>query len=63
MNREEAIIILSESKRQSEAIRDNPSKFYSPANAAAGIKNMEEHIAALELAIADLRTMQEHEKG
>lgn len=53
--REEAINILSESKRQNEVMRDNPSTFWASHQMADGVKNAERRIAALDLALSALR--------
>ncbi len=55
MTREEAINILSESKRQNEVMRDNPSTFWTSHQMADGVKNAERRIAALDLALTALR--------
>ncbi|OUP59058.1 zinc ribbon domain-containing protein [Butyricicoccus pullicaecorum] len=55
MTREEAINILSESKRQNEVMRDNPSTFWASHQMADGVKNAERRIAALDLALTALR--------
>ena len=55
MTREEAINILSESKRQNEVMRDNPSTFWASHQMADGVKNAERRIAALDLAHTALR--------
>ena len=55
MTREEAINILSESKRQNEVMRDNPSTFWASHQMADGVKNAERRIAALELVLTALR--------
>ena len=55
MTREEAINILSESKRQNEVMRDNPSTFWASHQMADGVKNSEKRIVALDLALAALR--------
>lgn len=55
MTREEAIVVLEESKRQNEVMRDNPSTFWTPQQMAGGVKNAERRIAALDLALTALR--------
>ena len=55
MTREEAIVVLEESKRQNEVMRDNPSTFWASYQMADGVKNLEKRIAALDLALAALR--------
>lgn len=55
MTREEAIVVLEESKRQNEVMRDNPSTFWASYQMADGVKNSEKRIATLDLAIAALR--------
>lgn len=55
MTREEAIVVLEESKRQNEVMRDNPSTFWASYQMADGVKNSEKRIAALNLALAALR--------
>lgn len=55
MTREEAINILSESKRQNEVMRNNPSTFWASHQMADGVKNAERRIAALDLALTALR--------
>ena len=55
MTREEAIVVLEESKRQNEVMRDSPSTFWTSQQMAGGVKNAERRIAALELALTDLR--------
>ena len=55
MTREEAIVVLEESKRQNEVMRDNPSTFWASYQMADGVKNSEKRIAALDLALAALR--------
>lgn len=54
MTREEAINILSESKRQNEVMRDNPSTFWASHQMTDGVKNAERRIATLELALSAL---------
>lgn len=65
MTREEAINILSESKRQNEVMRDNPSTFWASHQMADGVKNAERRIAALELVLTALRPVsrEQVEKG
>lgn len=55
MNREDAIEVLKESKRQNEVMRDNPSVFWKSDQMACGIKNAVKRIAAIDLALAALR--------
>ena len=55
MTLEEAIVVLEESKRQNEVMRDNPSTFWASYQMADGVKNSEKRIAALDLALAALR--------
>lgn len=55
MTREEAIVVLEESKRQNEVMRDNPSTFWEPHQMDDGVKNSEKRISALALALAALR--------
>ena len=55
MTREEAIVVLEESKRQNEVMRDNPSTFWASHQMADGVKNSEKRIAALDLALTALR--------
>ena len=55
MTREEAIVVLEESKRQNEVMRDSPSTFWTSQQMAGGVKNAERRIAALELALTALR--------
>ena len=55
MTREEAIVVLEESKRQNEVMRDSPSTFWTSQQMAGGVKNAERRIAALELALSALR--------
>ena len=55
MTREEAIVVLEESKRQNEVMRDNPSTFWASYQMADGVKNSEKRIAALDLALSALR--------
>ena len=55
MTREEAIVVLEESKRQNEVMRENPSTFWSSHQMAEGVKNAEKRIAALDLALTALR--------
>ena len=52
MTREEAIAVLEESKRQNEIMRDNPSTFWASHQMAAGVKNAERRIAAIDMALA-----------
>ena len=54
MTREEAIVVLEESKRQNEVMRDNPSTFWASHQMAEGVKNAEKRIAALDLALTAL---------
>ena len=55
MTREEAIVVLEESKQQNEIMRDNPSTFWASYQMADGVKNSEKRIAALDLALTALR--------
>ena len=55
MTNEEAIVVLEESKRQNEVMRDSPSTFWTSQQMAGGVKNAERRIAALELALTALR--------
>lgn len=55
MTREEAIVVLAESKRQNEVMRDNPSTFLASHQMADGVKNAERRIAALDIALSALR--------
>ena len=55
MTREEAIVVLEESKRQNEVMRDNQSTFWASYQMADGVKNSEKRIAALNLALSALR--------
>ena len=55
MTREEAISILEESKRQNKVMIDNPSMFWRASQTASGVKNAEQRIMALDMAIAALR--------
>lgn len=55
MTREEAINILSESKRQNEVMRDNPSTFWASHQMAEGVKNAKRRIEAFEIALSALR--------
>ena len=55
MTREEAIVVLEESKQQNEIMRDNPSTFLASYQMADGVKNSEKRIAALDLALTALR--------
>lgn len=55
MTREEAIVVLAESKRQNEVMRDNPSTFWASHQMADGVKNAERRIAALDIALSALR--------
>ena len=55
MTREEAIVILKESKQQNEIMRDNPSTFWESHKMDDGVKNSEKRISALDLALAALR--------
>lgn len=55
MTREEAIVVLEESKQQNEVMRDSPSTFWTSQQMAGGVKNAERRIAALELALTALR--------
>lgn len=55
MNREDAIEVLKESKRQNEVMRDNPSVFWKSDQMACGIKNAVKRIAAIDLALSALR--------
>ena len=55
MTREEAISILEESKRQNKVMIDNPSMFWRASQMASGVKNAEQLIMALDMAIAALR--------
>ena len=48
---EECIDILKESKRQSDAILNNPSLFYDSKSMVGGCETMKKHIAAYEMAI------------
>ena len=55
MTREEATSILEESKRQNKVMIDNPSMFWRASQMASGVKNAEQRIMALDMAIAALR--------
>ena len=55
MTREEAIVVLEESKQQNEIMRDNPSTFWASYQMADGVKNSEKRIAAIDLALTALR--------
>lgn len=55
MTREEAIVVLAESKRQNEVMRDNPSTFWASHQMDDGVKNAERRIAALDIALSALR--------
>ena len=55
MTREEAISILEESKRQNKVMINNPSMFWRASQMASGVKNAEQRIMALDMAIAALR--------
>ena len=55
MTREEAIVILEESKRQNEIMRDTPSTFWASHQMAEGIKNTKRRIDALDAALTALR--------
>ena len=55
MTREEAIVVLEESKRQNEVMRDSPSTFWTSQKMAGGVKNAERRIAALDMALTALR--------
>ena len=59
MNREEAISVLEESKRQNEIMRDNPNTFFKVSDIVTGVKNAQKRIDALNMAISALR-QQEH---
>ena len=59
MNREEAISVLEESKRQNEIMRDNPNTFFKVSDIVTGEKNAQKRIDALNMAISALR-QQEH---
>ena len=54
MTREEAISVLEESKRQNKVMIDNPSMFWRASQMASGVKNAEQRIMALDIAIAAL---------
>ena len=55
MTREEAISILEESKRQNKVMIDNPSMFWRASQMASGVKNAEQRIMALDMALTALR--------
>lgn len=55
MTREEAIVVLEDSKRQNEVMRDNPSTFWTSHQMVDGVKNAERRIAALDMALSALR--------
>lgn len=55
MTREEAIAVLTESKRQNEVMRDNPSTFWASHQMADGVKNAKRRIEALDVALSALR--------
>ena len=55
MTREEAISILEESKRQNKVMIDNPSMFWRASQTASGVKNAEQRIMALDMALTALR--------
>ena len=59
MNREEAISVMEESKRQNEIMRDNPNTFFKVSDIVTGEKNEQKRIDALNMAISALR-QQEH---
>ena len=55
MNREEAISVLEESKRQNEIMRDNPNTFFKVSDIVTGEENAQKRIDALNMAISALR--------
>ena len=55
MTREEAIVVLEESKRQNEIMRDNPTTFWASHQMADGVKNAKRRIEAFEIALSALR--------
>ena len=57
MTREEAISVLEESKRKNKVMIDNPSMFWRASQTASGVKNAEQRIMALDMAIAALRSV------
>jgi hypothetical protein len=54
MERKEAVVVLQESKRQNEIMRDNPSTFFTSKTMASGVDSAKKRIAALDMAIATL---------
>lgn len=54
MERKEAVVVLQESKRQNEIMRDNPSTFFTSKTMAGGVGSAKKRIAALDMAIAAL---------
>ena len=59
MNREEAISVLEESKRQNEIMRDNPNTFFKVSDIVTGEKNAQKRIDALNMAISALRQQEQ----
>ena len=62
MTREEAISILEESKRQNKVMIDNPSMFWRASRMASGVKNAEQRIMALDMALTALRPVSREQK-
>lgn len=55
MTNKEAIVVLNESKRQNEVMRDNPTTFWKSTDMESGIANCEQRIKAMDIAIDVLR--------
>ena len=55
MTREEVIAVLTESKRQNEVMKDNPSTFWASHQMIEGIKNAKRRIEALDIVLTTLR--------
>lgn len=60
MNENECIEILSEMKRQSNVILENPTTFYSQKYILAGCETMKNHILAYDIAIKALKEIQQY---
>lgn len=59
MNRDEAIAVLQESRRQNKAMKESPNTFFSSADIVGGaVIKAGRRIDALEMAIAALRAQQ-----
>ena len=57
---DECVEILNEMKRQSKAMLENPTTFYSQNNILSGCETMKKHIFAYDIAIKALEEIQQY---